>query len=183
MEKDDKQKEWLKSLLSLSKEELETLSKSEIDIAKSNLINLINSNLDVLIIKGAAGTGKTKTIEVLNEIKDTYKINYKIFTPTFAAATNIRSRNLGEVQTIQWFFNKNLKEQKQLLYGVDILIFDEASMLTSGYLEDLINLRKFLIEILNIYFWVTLLKSDLMMVLKKAKSTKVMHYLRLLLVR
>ena len=72
MEKDDKQKEWLKSLLSLSNEELETLSKSEINIAKSNLINLINSNLDVLIIKGAAGTGKTKTIEVLNEIKDTY---------------------------------------------------------------------------------------------------------------
>ena len=142
MEKDDKQKEWLKSLLSLSNEELETLSKSEINIAKSNLINLINSNLDVLIIKGAAGTGKTKTIEVLNEIKDTYKINYKIFTPTFAAATNIRSRNLGEVQTIQWFFNKNLNEQKQLLNGVDILIFDEASMLTSGYLEDLINLRK-----------------------------------------
>ena len=141
MEKDDKQKEWLKSLLSLSNEELETLSKSEIDIAKSNLINLINSNLDVLIIKGAAGTGKTKTIEVLNEIKDTYKINYKIFTPTFAAATNIRSRNLGEVQTIQWFFNKNLKEQKQLLNSVDILIFDEASMLTSGYLQDLINLR------------------------------------------
>lgn len=142
MEKDDKQKEWLKSLLRLSNEELETLSKSEIDLAKSNLINLINSNLDVLIIKGAAGTGKTKTIEILNEIKDTYKINYKIFTPTFAAATNIRSRNLGEVQTIQWFFNKNLNEQKQLLNSIDILIVDEASMLTSGYLQDLINLRK-----------------------------------------
>ena len=129
MEKEDKQKEWLKNLLSLSNEELTKLSKSEIEIAKSNLINLIKSNLDVLIIKGAAGTGKTKTIEILNEIKDTYKINYKIFTPTFAAATNIRSRNLGGVQTIQWFFNKNLKEQKQLLNGVEILIFDHENCL------------------------------------------------------
>ena len=141
-EKDAKLLVWIEDLLAKEKEELQELSTNDLNKIKKALDTFIHSATDVLIIKGAAGTGKTKSIEVLAELNNNKDFKYKIFTPTYAAASNIRSRKLGNVETIQWLFNLPFSHQRNLLKDVQILLMDESSMLTAGYLEDILNFKE-----------------------------------------
>lgn len=78
---------------------------------------------NIIYLNGAAGTGKTFTINDLIKYCDTHSFTYQLFSPTYNTA------KLFDATVIQKFENN-----PQYIYK-DIIIVDEVSMVTNKQLE------------------------------------------------
>lgn len=84
-------------------------------------LSMISSSL-LCIVTGAAGTGKTTTIRSL--IENNPKLTIRVTAPTGRAARNTNGRTVHYFKTIQ-------ESGKNEFLGADIVVVDEASMLTA----------------------------------------------------
>lgn len=119
-----------------------------------------DDNVKFLIIEGMAGTGKTETINFLlseifskedylsrlgrtfNEVlRDKYEV--VVCAPSNVAVANIRQRNIFFAKTFQNVSNQ-IKHQSPKYKNIKYLIIDEANMLTSLQIKNLVkNLKEF----------------------------------------
>lgn len=105
--------------------ELSSLTPALYNTTAPELLSTKTTN-NIIYLNGFAGTGKTYTINSLIKYCDTHGFNYELFSPTYNTA------KLFNATVIQKFENKPHKIYK------DIIIVDEASMITKKQLNTLL---------------------------------------------
>lgn len=99
----------------------------------------------VMIVKGAAGTGKTSIMNAVKNIALEESVNYKLSSPTGRAAKVLQSKTNADVKTIHsQIFIPEVLENGRIKFnlrkvnddGRTLYIVDEASMISNSKNED-----------------------------------------------
>lgn len=139
--------------------------------ALQRLEKFVNDNQGkgaTITVGGYAGTGKTTTIQFLEETFPDLIFNYMAFTGKAAAALNSKPRIAGRASTIHSFMYRTILDEKGNIvefkrkemaepndpdqYGnftpyTDVIVVDEASMLPYDLYQDLLSYGKPIIAV------------------------------------
>lgn len=114
------------------------LNVSELDDDQKRVVNLATLEKRNICCVGGAGTGKSRTCEVIvNEFADT-RIRVEVVAPSGTAAVNVRAQTLHSFFGLGAQSNKGDEELarkmkptvKERIYKTEVLIIDEISMVS-----------------------------------------------------
>ena len=109
------------------------------DQQKQAVLKMLASNDRVNIIRGAAGTGKSTTLEDFKRACDEKNISVCGFAPTTDATFGLQKKGFHEAVTVQMLL-VNPKHQERVRDGV--ILVDEAGLLSVPQMRQLCDLAK-----------------------------------------